>query len=56
MLTFPETDFALLGKLTRNPESFKPLPGSNCAYAGTTIFMGLISFISAENLELSTLD
>lgn len=32
MLTFPETDFALLGKLPRNPESFKPLPGSNCAY------------------------
>lgn len=24
---FPETDFKLLGKLTRNPESFKPFLG-----------------------------
>jgi hypothetical protein len=36
---FPETDFTLLGKLTHNPESFKPLPGSNCFYAGATIFV-----------------
>jgi hypothetical protein len=35
----PGTDFTLLGKLTRNPESFKPLPESNRAYAGTTIFV-----------------
>lgn len=38
VFTFSETEFALLGKLTRNPESFKPIPGSNCAYTGTTIF------------------
>lgn len=36
---FPETDFTLLDKLTNNPESFKPLPGSNCFYAGTRIFV-----------------
>jgi hypothetical protein len=28
---FPETDFTLLGKLTRNPESFKSLPENNRA-------------------------
>jgi hypothetical protein len=36
---FLETDFKLPGKLTRNPESFKPLLGSHLAYAGTTIFV-----------------
>lgn len=34
---FPETDFTLLSKLNRNPESFNPLPESNSAYAGTTM-------------------